>query len=90
PNAILGGEQAIDTFAGTVGASKGTYFGPAFTIRTAKGHKATVSPEHPILTRNGWRTAESIRVGDHLFHTVKSDRPVPVIGGEPKLEEMPT
>ncbi|ACP33578.1 hypothetical protein cauri_1985 [Corynebacterium aurimucosum ATCC 700975] len=89
PNAILGGEQTIDTFAGTVGASKGTYFGPAFTIRTAKGHKATVSPEHPILTSRGWRTAESIRVGDHLFNTVESDRTVPVIGGEPKLEEMP-
>lgn len=89
PNAILGGEQSIDTFAGTVGASKGAYCGPAFTIRTAKGHKATVSPEHPILTSNGWRTAESIRVGDHLFHTVEGDRPVPVIGGESKLEEMP-
>lgn len=90
PNAILGGEQSIDTFAGTVGASKGTYCGPAFTIRTAQGNTATVSPEHPILTSNGWRTAESIRVGDYLFSTVKGEGSIPVIASESKLKEMPT
>ena len=90
PNAILGGDQSIDTFAGTVGASKGTYCGPAFTIRTAQGNTATVSPEHPILTSSGWRTAESISVGDYLFSAVKGERSIPVIASESKLEKMPT
>lgn len=90
PNAILGGDQSIDTFAGTVGASKGTYCGPAFTIRTAQGNTATVSPEHPILTSAGWRTAESISVGDYLFNAVNSEGTEPIITGEAKFKEMPT
>lgn len=74
PNAILGGDQLIDTLGEAVGASKGTYRGPAVTVRTAKGHWFTVSPEHPVLTSRGWRTAESLRAGDDLFSTVKHDR----------------
>lgn len=89
PNAILGGDQSIDTFAGTVGASKGTYCGPAFTIRTAQGNTATVSPEHPMLTSSGWRTAESISVGDYLFSTVKGEGSASFIAGEAKLKEVP-
>ena len=90
PNAILGGDQAIDTFAGAVGASKGTYSGPAFTIRTAQGHRATVSPEHPILTDRGWRTAESLSVGDNVFYSLPGQGSGTGIAGESNLEDMPT
>ena len=90
PNAILGGDQAIDTFAGAVGASKGTYSGPAFTIRTAQGHVATVSPEHPILTDRGWRTAESLSVGDNVFYSLPSQRSGAGITGKSNLEDVPT
>ena len=74
PNAILGGDQTIDTFAGAVGASKATYRGPAVTIRTAQGNSFTVSPEHPILTGRGWVTAESISTSDYVFNTRSGDR----------------
>lgn len=90
PNAILGGDQAIDTFAGAVGASKGTYSGPAFTIRTAQGHMATVSPEHPILTDRGWRTAESLSVGDNVFYSLPGQGGGTGIAGESNLEDVPT
>lgn len=74
PNAVLGGDQKIDTLAGSVGASKSAYTGPAITIRTANGNSVTVSPEHPVLTHSGWRTAESVSVGDDLARTVDSGR----------------
>lgn len=90
PNAILGGDQAIDTFAGAVGASKATYRGPAITIRTAKGHRATVSPEHPILTDRGWRTAESLSVGDNLFNPVETKGSSSGILLQPNFNDVPT
>lgn len=67
PNAVLGGDQEIDTLAGAVGASKGTYRGPAITVRTARGNHVTVSPHHPVLTPRGWVIAQSLREGDKVF-----------------------
>lgn len=67
PNAVLGGDQEIDTLAGAVGASKGTYRGPAVTVRTARGNHVTVSPHHPVLTPRGWVIAQSLREGDKVF-----------------------
>lgn len=90
PNAILGGDQAIDTFAGSVGASKCAYAGPAITIRTAKGNTATVSPEHPILTSSGWRTAESLSVGDYVFNTLSGERGSTGVARKPNFEDVPT
>ena len=90
PNAILGGDQAIDTFAGAVGASKCAYAGPAFTIRTAKGNVATVSPKHPVLTNRGWRTAESLRAGDYVFNTGPGQRSSTGVIGQTNLEDVPT
>lgn len=90
PNAILGGDQVIDTFAGAVGASKCAYAGPAFTIRTAQGNVATVSPEHPVLTNRGWRTAESLRAGDYVFNTLPGQRGSASVTGQANLEDVPT
>lgn len=90
PNAILGGDQLIDTWGKTQAGSQGTYAGPAVTIRTAKGNSLTVSPEHPVLTSAGWRTAESVGVGDNLFRTAKSG-PMPVsVVGSADLEHVET
>lgn len=89
PNAILGGDQSIDTLAGAVGASKSTYRGPAITIRTAHGNHMTVSPKHPILTGMGWVTAESIRVGDNVFRNLGSGRSLDV-GVESNNNNVPT
>lgn len=90
PNAILGGSQEIDTFAGAVGASKGTYRGPAITIRTAQGNSTTVSPEHPVLTSRGWRTAESLSEGDYVLNPISAQGCVASIPGESDIDDVPT
>lgn len=90
PNAILGGKQSIDTLAGAIGASKATYIGPALTIRTAKGNQATVSPKHPVLTRRGWVTAESLRVGDYVFNTGENERSKTTIAVHPNFDNVPS
>ena len=74
PNAVLGDEQAIDTYGEPLAGSKGTYSGPAVTVRTSKGHQLTVSPEHPIFTRRGWFTAQSLAVGDYVAYDANSKR----------------
>ena len=71
PNAILGGDQEIETWAQETAASKGAYSGPAVVISTAQGNRLTVSPHHPVLTTRGWKTAQSLREGDHLFSAEK-------------------
>lgn len=90
PNAILGGDQLIDTLGGAVGASKGTYRGPALTISTAQGNRITVSPNHPVLTCRGWVTAQTVRKGDNLFNALPGGGgPVRRVSG-PHLNDMPT
>lgn len=90
PNAILGGDQLINTFAKSVGASKSAYRGPSITISTAKGALLTVSPKHPILSGRGWVTAESLRPGDNLFHTIGSDRFTADTGDGSHVNYVPT
>lgn len=47
--------------------SKAFYSGPVRRIVTARGHTLSVTPNHPILTSDGWKPAGSIKKGDHLF-----------------------
>ena len=81
PNAVLGGEQSVDTWGKSQAGSKSFYRGPSVTIRTSEGNSLTVSPNHPILTGRGWVTAQTVRKSDNLFNSVKS-RPsaVDVVG----------
>ena len=72
PNAVLGGDQPIDTWGKSQAGSKSFYRGPSVTIRTSEGNSLTVSPNHPVLTGRGWVTAETVRQGDNLFNAVKS------------------
>jgi HK97 family phage portal protein len=43
------------------------YAGPAREIVTARGHRLAVTPNHPILTPEGWLPAHALRQGDQLF-----------------------
>lgn len=45
------------------------YSGEVVTIKTAGGHELTVTPNHPILTRDGWEPAGLVTKGSHLFTT---------------------
>lgn len=88
PNAILGGDQRIDTLGKAVGASVGTYRGPAVTISTAQGHMVTVSPNHPVLTNRGWVVAQAVREGDYVFSAVSGEGTTVWPGSAPDLDNV--
>lgn len=50
-----------------VSALKASYSGPAIQINTNNGCRLSVTVNHPILTRQGWRPANCLREGDDLF-----------------------
>lgn len=89
-NAVLGGDQSLGTFGGSVSGSKGTYSGPAITIRTAQGHEVTVSPHHPVMTGRGWIGAKFVREGDYVFSTGEARSSTSLAGfGASDLDNMP-
>lgn len=49
----LPGDTSID-YANVLGASRRLHTGPLVTIRTANGRCLTGTPEHPVLTTQGW------------------------------------
>jgi hypothetical protein len=50
-----------------IAGSRAFYQGPVRTLVTSRGYKLTVTPNHPILTRNGWKPARAINHGEYLF-----------------------
>jgi hypothetical protein len=64
-NCVIG-----DTSVSGPGISAGyrrKYSGEFIVITTARGHELTVTPNHPILTQNGWVAASEIAEGDYVF-----------------------
>lgn len=43
------------------------YSGPVVTVETARGHRLTVTANHPVLTAKGWIKASLLCEGDTLF-----------------------
>jgi hypothetical protein len=68
PNAILG-DQAVRLLGNAENGVKGWYEGPSVHLTTARGHQLTVSPEHPVLTADGWLPAKALSKGMHVFST---------------------
>lgn len=50
-----------------VAGLKARYSGPAWEIQTRRGNRLCVTPNHPVLTADGWRFACEIREGDCLL-----------------------
>jgi len=50
------------------GASKAIYAGQTVEIHTANGGRLTVTPNHPVLTENGFVDASKLKPGDHLVN----------------------
>lgn len=57
-----------------VGAIARAYSGDIVTIRTAHGHRLTVTPNHPVLTPDGWQPVGVLRCGDYLIRDVFHER----------------
>jgi hypothetical protein len=66
-NCLVGG-TIVDAPDANVGY-RSSYDGPIITIQTASGKRLTVTPNHPILTRNGYVPAHTIKHGDNLVST---------------------
>lgn len=49
------------------------YTGELVTINTASGKKLTVTPNHPILTSNGWVPAGLLKKGGNVISSTRKD-----------------
>ncbi len=49
------------------------YEGDVVVIHAASGDKLTATPNHPILTDEGWVAAHLVKEGDHVFCARRSD-----------------
>jgi hypothetical protein len=49
------------------GACRSEYSGDVVRIRTAAGHDLTGTPDHPVLTAQGWRPLKDLRPGDQVI-----------------------
>lgn len=47
---------------------------PHFKIKTETGKTIIVTPNHPVLTTDGWKPAEQIKLGESIY-VVKNDLP---------------
>lgn len=66
PRCILPGNKVVSP--GFISAAtKSFYSGIVIELSTASGRCLTVTPNHPILTQNGWLAAQNIQKGDDVF-----------------------
>lgn len=63
------------------------YSGEVVTIRTRRNHEVTVTPNHPVLTTEGWVPAHLVHAGSHVFSACMPDG-VPV-GVGPYENDVP-
>ena len=65
-NCFIGGTRAVP-LGGVERSYRRFYDGPAVTVKTASGVEFTCTPNHPILTSEGWVCAGLLHDGDDLF-----------------------
>ncbi len=72
PNCLIPGTQVLAP--PLKGATKRWYTGEVIEIQTFGGHKLTVTPNHPILTPQGWIAASLLNEGDYVLSSDKAER----------------
>lgn len=65
PGCVVGGTMVAAPLIEA--AFKRRYAGEVVEIATERGHRLTVTPNHPILTEQGWVAAGALQVGDHVI-----------------------
>jgi SPP1 gp7 family putative phage head morphogenesis protein len=65
---------------------KRRYIGELAVIKTSRGNEIRVTPNHPILTTDGWIKANSIKIGDNV---VGMDFGRNGIGPNPDIKDIP-
>lgn len=85
---VSSGSTKLSDFAwGEVRAvSRRLFKGELIEFVTASGNLVRVTPNHPVLTDNGWVPAGLLSEGDTVFRAGESQR---VVGGSPDVDERP-
>lgn len=55
------------------------YSGELVTIRTASGKEVSFTPNHPILTAQGWIPGGLLNVGDNVISSANGERTIPAL-----------
>jgi len=63
----LPGDARVSTSGRIAAVYRRPYQGFLYVIKTTDGDMLRVTPNHPVLTDSGWKTAQSIDVGDKVF-----------------------
>lgn len=71
---------------GVLAVTRRHYAGEVVILRTADGDEVAVTPNHPVLTDQGWIPAHRVREGDHLFRRSGRHR---VVDGRPAERHRP-
>lgn len=82
------GETNVCSDSKIVRSYKHLFTGKFVTVNTSRGVKFTCTPNHPILTTNGWVSAELLNEGDNLFVASVLDSHVP--SGNPNVNHVMT
>lgn len=73
-------------------ATRRKYKGVVVDVKTAGGRNVTVTPNHPVLTRNGWVAAGSLSKSDELLCSASVNREFVKVPNEnhrpPKVEDL--
>ena len=64
PNCFPAGTFVSGRF---IAGSKAWYSGKMIRLSTRQGHSLTVTANHPILTREGWKPAHNLREGENVL-----------------------
>jgi len=63
----LPGDAQVTTSGSIAAAYRRLYQGEIYIIKTTNGHVLRVTPNHPVLTADGWKPANLVHVGDKVF-----------------------
>lgn len=88
PNAVMDG-SVVEPVGRLLAVFRACWSGPVVRVRTSRGSRLTVGPNHPVLTRSGWVKAQVLRVGDHVVSGTIERSPAPTVG-HVDLEQVPS
>lgn len=63
----LPGDAQVTTSGRIAAVYRRLYEGKLYVIKTTNGHVLRVTPNHPVLTADGWKPANFVQVGDKVF-----------------------
>ena len=63
----LPGDALVATSGSIAAAYRRLYQGEIYVIKTTNGHVLRVTPNHPVLTADGWKPANLVHIGDKVF-----------------------